>query len=96
MRSSIREEATSPSEERATRRVVRKVRPDSQRISKPLDNPRDLTELEDVPAYKRKKVLLEDNNKEKDTTQSKLSINLDANDGPIIQRNNSFFHNNVD
>ena len=97
VRSGSREELPVKSEERVTRRAVRKVRPEGQRISKPLDNPRDLTELEDVPAYKRKKILLEDNNiGEKDTAQSKLSINLDANDGPKIQRNNSFFHNNVD
>lgn len=94
---SSQDEMSIRTEDKEVRRVVkRRVRPEGHRISKPLDNPKDLTELEDIPAYKRKKILLDDNIGEKDTTQSKLSINLDANDGPKIQRNNSFFHNNVD
>jgi cell division protein FtsZ len=91
----IRREEPLPPEGRIIRRVVRRVRADGKPLSKPLDSPRDIAELEDVPAYKRKNITLSDSKEIKDTTQSKLSINLDA-EGPIVQRNNSFFHNNVD
>lgn len=91
----IRREEPLPPEGRIIRRVVRRVRADGKPLSKPLDSPRDIAELEDVPAYKRKNITLNDSKELKDTAQSKLSINLDA-EGPIVQRNNSFFHNNVD
>lgn len=67
-----------------------------QRPTKPLDSPKVIAEMEDVPAYKRREVELDDLNKKKDTGSSKLSINIDDNEGPVIERNNSFFHDNVD
>jgi cell division protein FtsZ len=67
-----------------------------QRPTTPLDSPKVIAEMEDVPAYKRREIELDDLNKKKDTGNSKLSINIDDNEGPVIERNNSFFHDNVD
>ena len=51
-----------------------------------------------MPAYKRKKICLDDvANKDLSHEQnSKLSINIDEKDGPRFEKNNSFFHGNVD
>ncbi len=89
------EQRSEPLKER--RRVIRTFRRDLE-PARPIDNPRDIGELEDVPAYKRRKVSLDDpTDKDENTdTHSKLSINLDGNDNPRFERNNSFFHNNVD
>ena len=81
---------------RETRRVIRTIRREPQRPTRPLDNPRNIGELEDVPAYKRKKVELDEKRPEATNKHSKLSINLDENNAPKFERNNSFFHNNVD
>ena len=93
-------ETESPKAEpirREVRRVVRRVRREEDKPqSKPLDNPRDITEMEDVPAYKRRKVILDDPGQKQVEEMSKLSINIDATEGPVIQKNNSYFHNNVD
>jgi len=67
-----------------------------KKSSVPLDNPRVIAEMEDVPAYLRREVQLDDVNEIAETTNSKLSINFDENDVPKIEKNNSFFHNNVD
>ena len=77
------------------RRVIRRVRRDPSPSARPIESPRDITEMEEIPAYKRKKIVLDDASI-KECGQSKLSINIDDTDGPIIERNNSFFHNNVD
>jgi len=66
------------------------------KTTKPLDSPRIIAEMEEVPAYKRREILLDDVNKRSDNGSSKLSINIDESDGPVIERNNSFFHDNVD
>jgi cell division protein FtsZ len=66
------------------------------RTTKPLDSPRIIAEMEEIPAYKRREILLDDVNKRNDGGSSKLSINIDDSDGPVIERNNSFFHDNVD
>lgn len=58
-----------------------------------LDNPGNLAKLENEPAYKRAKVVLEDPEEEKGI--SRYSVSVDE-DGPIIRRNNSFLHDNVD
>ena len=62
----------------------------------PINSPKDLAELEDIPAFKRKRISLDNSDNESGSVMSKLSINLDENDKPIIERNNSFFHDNVD
>ena len=66
------------------------------RSSLPLDNPKRISDMEDIPAYKRREVLLDDVDKKTEANASKLSINIDENDMPYIGRNSSFFHNNVD
>lgn len=76
--------------ERANLEEIRKT------SSIPLDSPKIIAEMEDIPAYLRRKVLLEDVEKEADNRTSKLSINIDDAEGPRIERNNSFFHDNVD
>ncbi len=82
-------------------RERRAVRPASQNVERrkssvPLDNPRTIAEMEDIPAYKRREIQLDDLNKIEQKSNSKLSINFDETDGPIIESNNSYFHNNVD
>jgi len=81
---------------RTIRRIIRRVRKNPDQVTRPLDNPRDITELEDVPAYQRKKISLDDDVVTDDNENSKLSINIDEVDGPILKRNNSYFHPNVD
>jgi len=61
----------------------------------PLDSPKVIAEMEEIPAYLRRKVNLEDVHAESDNGTSKLSINIDD-EGPRLERNNSFFHDNVD
>ena len=90
-----RNEPTPPIE---TRRIIRRVtRPEesTSRPARPINSPKDISELEDVPAYKRKRISLDDSTEE-GQKMSKLSINVDENDLPKIERNNSFFHGNVD
>jgi len=87
--------------EKPIRRERRAPRPtpkniERRRSSVPLDNPRTIAEMEDVPAYLRREVQLDDLNKIEQKANSKLSINFDEADGPIIESNNSYFHNNVD
>lgn len=64
--------------------------------SKPLDSPKVIAEMEEIPAYQRRKVILDDVKSQVDNGTSKLSINIDDAEGPVIERNNSFFHDNVD
>ncbi len=78
------------------KRVEREARKQVQRPARPLDSPKDLGEMEEVPAYKRKRISLEDRDEAFKKSQSKLSINIDDLENPRIERNNSFFHNNVD
>jgi len=80
----------------AVRRVVKEPRRESQRPARPLDSPKDIGEMEEVPAYKRKRISLEDRDEAFKESNSKLSINIDDLENPRIERNNSFFHNNVD
>ncbi len=69
------------------KRVVREIR----KPLRPLDSPRDIADLEDIPAYKRKKISLSDDKDDDKNAMSKLSINVDENDNPFIERTNSFF-----
>lgn len=85
----------TPSAREHSRSNTERMQSLRERSSKPLDSPKVIAEMEDVPAYKRREVILEDIDK-KERSSSKLSINLDENDSPIIERNNSFFHDNVD
>ncbi|MDT3402671.1 hypothetical protein QE417_001743 [Mucilaginibacter terrae] len=54
-----------------------------------------IQELENVPAYKRKEISLQQPAASNESSISKFS--LSDNDGnPEIRRNNSFLHDNVD
>ncbi len=64
--------------------------------SKPLDSPKIIAEMEEIPAYQRRKVQLDNVDSRTDSGTSKLSINIDDAEGPIIEKNNTFFHDNVD
>lgn len=88
-------EMDNPESSKTVRRIVERVRREPRKPARPIDTSSDLSELEDIPAYKRKRISLDDNNDRNLKSQSKLSINIDD-DGPFIERNNSFFHNNVD
>jgi len=62
--------------------------------SKPLDSPTTISELERIPAFRRRNVKLEDVDANKDLAKSRLSISMDE-DSPI-QRGNQFLYDNVD
>ncbi len=94
---------TATPEPTVPRRVEQNRKPDTaqmeeirSRVTKPLDSPRTIAEMEEIPAYKRREIQLEELNKNRGTDKSKLSINIDENEGPVVERNNSFFHDNVD
>lgn len=63
--------------------------------TKPLDNPQIISELENVPAYKRRKVSLENNKDNQQDGVSGYKVSVDD-DAPIISSNNSFLHDNID
>jgi len=96
IRSSVRVQGEEGDEGAEVRRVIREPRKDFQRPARPLDSPKDIGEMEEVPAYKRKRISLEDRDEAFAKSHSKLSINIDDLDNPRIERNNSFFHDNVD
>lgn len=81
--------------DKTVKRIVERVRREPRKPARPIDTNSDISELEDIPAYKRKRVSLDDSSESNIRSQSKLSINIDD-DGPYLERNNSFFHNNVD
>jgi cell division protein FtsZ len=62
--------------------------------SKPIDNPSTIAELEKVPAYKRRNVMLDDVDVENTQARSRLSISDDE-DSPL-SRGNQFLYDNVD
>jgi len=75
---------------------IEKARIKSQRdkSSKPIDNPNIIAELERVPAYRRRNVVLDDVDPENQLAQSRLSVSMDE-DAPV-KRGNQFLYDNVD
>lgn len=64
--------------------------------TKPLDDPKVINELESEPAFKRRNVELDDvDNANRTMASSDLSIGIDL-DQPIVERRNTFLHDNVD
>ena len=63
--------------------------------SKPLDNPKIISDLEAVPAYTRRNVVLEDEVRHNGQQKSKYSVNMDD-DGTLLITNNSYLYDNVD
>lgn len=56
----------------------------------------DLEEKENVPAYIRKQIELDDSTPSTDSNISRYSLGLDSKSNPDIKSNNSFLHDNVD
>ncbi len=65
------------------------------KMSKHLDSPKMINDMENVPAYKRRNVELEEGAQEEGNQKSAYMVNMDD-DGPIISRSNSYLHDNVD
>ena len=65
-------------------------------ISQQLRTPSGLTKLEDVPAYKRNNIELEDISNVNDTEISTFTLEDDGKNKPELNENNSFLHDNVD
>jgi cell division protein FtsZ len=66
-----------------------------ENTSKPLDNPKSIIDMENVPAYKRRKVTLEETKKSLGNKISNYSV-IDDEDGPIVKSKNSFLYDNID
>ncbi len=66
-----------------------------QNNSKPLDSPRIISDMENVPAYKRRKVMLDDDIEDAGNRYSNYSISENE-DKPFGNSQNSFLHDNVD
>ncbi len=65
-------------------------------ISQQLRTPSGLTELEDVPAYKRNNVELEETTHSGETEISNYTLSDGKDNTPEVKQNNSFLHDNVD
>ncbi len=65
-----------------------------EQSSKPIDNPNIIAELERVPAYRRRNVVLDDVDPENQLAQSRLSVSMDE-EAPL-KRGNQFLYDNVD
>ncbi|NNF32896.1 MAG: cell division protein FtsZ [Saprospiraceae bacterium] len=63
--------------------------------SVPLDSPKVVSDMESLPAYARRNVILDDVDSSKEVSKGRLSVSMDD-DGPLVQGNNSFLHDNVD
>jgi hypothetical protein len=86
----LSDEQKKRSEEDAARReYLRKSN------SKPLDNPKIISDMENVPAYSRRNVVLEDTSKMQGRQHSNYTVNMDDESNVFIS-NNSYLYNNVD
>ncbi len=63
--------------------------------SKPLDNPKIISDMENVPAYARRNVSLDETNKSNAKQTSSYTVNMDDDSTAFIS-NNSFLYDNVD
>lgn len=63
--------------------------------SKPLDNPKIISDLETTPAYTRRNVVLDEEKKSEAAQKSRFSVNMDE-DGTVFISNNSYLYDNVD
>ncbi len=61
-----------------------------------LQNPADLSDLENEPAYKRRQIDLEEPPHSSESNVSKYSLYEDENARPELKRRNPFLHDNVD
>jgi len=59
-----------------------------------IDNPSNIKDLEKIPAYKRKKILLDDVKAADDFENDNYRVTIDSEE--VIESNNSYLHDNVD
>ncbi|MBL0027041.1 MAG: cell division protein FtsZ [Saprospiraceae bacterium] len=86
----LTEELKKKSEADAARReYLRKTN------SKPLDNPKIISDMENVPAYARRNVTLDETHKNNGRQQSTYTVNMDDDNNAFVS-NNSYLYNNVD
>lgn len=88
---------TLSEEEKAKFQEMESARRDFMRsgLMKNLDNPRSISEMENEPAYRRRKVVLEDVSDITTDRTSKYEVTMDE-ENPIRESGNSFLHDNVD
>ena len=65
-------------------------------ISQQLRTPSGLTNLEDIPAFKRNKIELEENSHSAENEISTYTLSDGKNNSTELKQNNSFLHDNVD
>jgi cell division protein FtsZ len=63
--------------------------------SKPLDNPKTIADMENVPAYARRNVMLDETERAGHRSHSAFMVNMDDDSHNLIS-NNSYLYNNVD
>lgn len=61
-----------------------------------LDDPEALKHIEEIPAYKRKQIALDEVQHSSENQVSRYTVSIDEDDNPVIKSNNSFLHDNVD
>lgn len=61
----------------------------------PLDSPKVVADMESLPAYARRNVILDDVDSAKEVNRSRYTVSMDD-DSPLVQGNNSYLHDNVD
>lgn len=61
-----------------------------------LKSPSNISDLEDEPAYVRKKVRLDNIEHSSENNESRFTLGNDGDNNPEIRSNNSFLHDNVD
>ncbi|MBK8668851.1 MAG: cell division protein FtsZ [Saprospiraceae bacterium] len=86
----LTEELKKKSEADAARRELLR-----KNNSKPLDNPKIIADMENVPAYARRNVMLDETNKTNGRQNSAFMVNMDDDSAAFIS-NNSFLYDNVD
>jgi cell division protein FtsZ len=82
----------TPEDEKAKYEEARKNR--LQNLSVKLDNPQTINEMENEPAYLRRRVRLDNVQHSSEKSSSKWTISDD--DKPELRENNSYLHDNVD
>ncbi len=65
-------------------------------LSMQLRTPSGLTSLEDVPAYKRNNIEINDSTHSSESEISTYTLTNDTDNSPELKKNNSFLHDNVD
>jgi cell division protein FtsZ len=63
--------------------------------SKPLDNPKIISDMEATPAYARRNVMLDETHKHNGRQQSSYTVSMDD-DNNMFMSNNAYLYDNVD